>query len=84
MTNRWARARTRVRDYVNQIKLERGCEMCGYNEKVSNLQWHHVIPKTKYKAIAEIVSEDRSMKKVDAEIEKCICVCKACHGKLEM
>jgi|TARA_R100000742_G_C4226484_1_gene48995 hypothetical protein len=84
MTNRWARARTRVRDYVNQIKLERGCEMCGYNEKVSNLQWHHVIPETKYKAIAEIVSEDRSMKKVDAEIEKCICVCKACHGKLEM
>ena len=68
MTNRWARARTRVRDYVNQI----------------NLQWHHVIPETKYKAIAEIVSEDRSMKKVDAEIEKCICVCKACHGKLEM
>ena len=49
MTNRWARARERARDYVNQIKLERGCEMCGYNEKASNLQWHHVIP--------EIVSE---------------------------
>lgn len=82
--NRWARGRARLRDYVNQIKLERGCEMCGYNEKVENLQWHHVIPETKYKAVSEIVSEDRSMKKVEAEIEKCICVCKACHGKLEM
>ena len=82
--NRWARGRARLRDYVNQIKLERGCERCGYDKDPKNLQWHHIIPETKYKAIAEIVSEDRSMKKVDAEIEKCICVCKACHGKLEM
>ena len=58
--NRWARGRARLRDYVNQIKLERGCEMCGYNDKVENLQWHHVIPETKYKAIAEIVIDNKN------------------------
>ena len=54
------------------------------NENPRNLQWHHVLPKTKYKAVAEIVSQDRCIKKVNAEIDKCICVCKACHGLLEM
>lgn len=84
MKSRWSRARSRLRDYVNQIKLERGCERCGYNEKAINLQWHHVIPETKYKSVSEIISEDKNIDKVNAEIEKCICVCKACHGRLEM
>ena len=82
--SKWARTRARLRDYVNQIKVERGCERCGYNENPRNLQWHHILPKTKYKAVAEIVSEDRCIKKINAEIEKCMCVCKMCHGMLEM
>jgi len=73
-----------MREYNNQLKLSRGCYECGYNEKAINLQWHHVLPETKYKAVAEIVSEDRCIKKINTEIEKCVCVCKACHGKLEM
>ena len=36
------------------------------------------------KAVAEIVSENRSIDLIDKEIEKCVCVCKACHGRLEM
>ncbi len=84
MTNKYARARARLRDYVNQVKTERGCERCGYNKNPRHLQWHHVLPETKYKAVAQIVSEDRCINKVNAEIEKCICVCKACHGMLEM
>ena len=70
MISKWARTRARLRDYVNQVKVERGCERCGYNENPRNLQWHHVLPETKYKAVAEI--------------EKCMCVCKMCHGMLEM
>ena len=52
MISKWARTRARLRDYVNQVKVERGCERCGYNENPRNLQWHHVLPETKYKAVA--------------------------------
>ena len=56
MISKWARTRARLRDYVNQIKVERGCERCGYNDNPRNLQWHHVLPETKYKAVAEMRS----------------------------
>ena len=84
MSSRWSRSRARLRDYVNQCKLERGCERCGYDAKAINLQWHHTVPETKYKTIAEIVSEDRNIDLINAEIEKCVCLCKVCHAKIEM
>ena len=84
MTSRWSRKSKRMREYNNQLKLSRGCYECGYNEKAINLQWHHVDPTTKWKAVSEIISQDRNAELVRKEIEKCVCVCKACHGKLEM
>ena len=47
-------------------------------------------PTTKWKSTmascSEIISQDRNAELVikNKEIEKCVCVCKACHGKLEM
>jgi hypothetical protein len=84
MVGRWAKKSRILREYNDKIKLSRGCEMCGYDKEAIHLQWHHVDPNTKYKAVAVIISEDRNLDTLNKEIEKCICVCKACHGKLEM
>ena len=84
----WAKTKARNKNYawLNPLKVNTGCKMCGfkhYNPKVFDL--HHVNPEDKYKTkngnivhLADMMhySFDAVMK----EVIKCIVICKCCHA----
>lgn len=73
------RRRRETKEFGIQLKGGK-CQMCGYNRCNSNLTFHHLDPKKKEFGISSTtVSKNRMIK----EIEKCILVCKNCHGEIE-
>ena len=66
------------RQYTDQIKLERGCEVCGYNAHPAALTFDHLDPAQKsfYIGSQKRVSKAR----LDAEIAKCRVICANCHN----
>lgn len=39
------RQRLKVADLLNAVKLERGCNACGYRSHVAALQFDHIVPR---------------------------------------
>lgn len=70
------------RDYVSEYKLKRGCMLCGFIAKhTCQLDLHHVDPSTKtYKGDHKSYDAGWSLERIDAELEKCIVICKNCHA----
>lgn len=63
-------------NYSNKLKLERGCDKCGYNKCAKALEWHHPdADKDKDPASLLHISLDKYM----AEVDKCILLCANCH-----
>ena len=56
------------------------CECCGYNKCLAALEFHHVDPMTKERAIA--VMKNYSEQKLRDEINKCVLVCANCHREI--
>lgn len=70
------------RDYVAAYKLSKGCEVCGF-EVVHHCQLdlHHIDPSTKtYKGSHKSYDAGWSKVRIDAELKKCIVICKNCHA----
>lgn len=63
-----------------QYKINRGCDICGYNRCVKALEWHHNDPKTK---LGEPSEMRYSRKKYMIEIAKCSLLCANCHREVE-
>lgn len=65
------------REAINKIKIEKGCERCGFNEHPAALCFDHIDPSTK----SFNVSQDpkRAWGEMLAEIEKCRVLCSNCH-----
>lgn len=63
---------------INRIKLECGCEHCGYDENPTALQFHHVDKSTKKFTISANVHGN--IMRILREIEKCIVLCANCHA----
>lgn len=57
------------------------CCLCGYNKCSASLDFHHVDPSTKEFGIGA-KGLTRSWEKTKIELDKCILVCKNCHGEL--
>lgn len=75
------RRRETHRDIVTQIKKDLGCLLC--DEKDPNkLQFHHVLNGFKTASVSGLISNRSKMVKVIKEIDKCVCVCSACHKEL--
>lgn len=80
-----------VRAMINKIKLDRGCETCGYNANAAALSFDHLDPSIKYRTksgravhIADMTKGGAngsrySMRTILAEIEKCRVLCANCH-----
>ena len=76
-----------MRALSNKIKLENGCEMCGYNKNAAALSFDHLDPSIKYRTrsgnlvhIADMTKGARyGLDTVLAEISKCRIVCMNCH-----
>jgi len=63
---------------INRIKLEVGCEHCGYNENPTALQFHHIDKKTKSFTIS--ANMHWNLLKILRETEKCMVLCANCHA----
>jgi hypothetical protein len=63
------------------IKIKGGkCICCGYDKCFSSLDFHHLNPDEKEFGIS---GNNFSKKRIEKELEKCILVCKNCHGEIE-
>lgn len=58
------------------------CSVCGYKKNSSALDFHHSKPKDKSFALDLRSLSNRKQSKIDAEISKCILVCRNCHAEL--
>lgn len=66
------------REWLNTLKMERGCIDCGFNSHPAALHFDHRDPSMKVMAISKMLSF--SMEKILAEIEKCDVRCANCHA----
>ena len=76
------------REIADAIKIQAGCEMCGYNAHACALQFDHIDPSTKYTTRngnkvhpADLIKGNRyGIATVLAEIAKCRVLCANCHA----
>lgn len=74
---------------IESIKLEQGCEVCGFGKHKFAKKWRkhiamllefdHIDPTTKLHNVGEIAQYKWSV--IQTEIDKCRVVCKVCHCK---
>ena len=57
------------------------CSICGYDQNISALTFHHTDPNKEFKLDMRSLS-NRTLKAVLTEVEKCILVCQNCHAEL--
>lgn len=57
------------------------CSICGYNKCLQSLDFHHVNPADKEFNPSYIIMR-WSWEKVKKELDKCLLVCKNCHGEI--
>lgn len=68
----------KLRDYVNDYKLDNPCKVCGETEPIC-LDFHHLTDK-----VDDVSNLKRhgSLDKLIKEIDKCVILCANCHRKL--
>lgn len=63
-------------EHVQELKLERGCADCGYNEHPAGLEFDHIMPRLRGTVASQM---GKSLKVILEEIERCEVVCGTCH-----
>jgi hypothetical protein len=56
------------------------CVFCGYNKYIGSLDFHHTNPNEKKYSISDLRTYSFDTLKI--ELDKCILVCRNCHGEL--
>ncbi|OGU15465.1 MAG: hypothetical protein A2076_18995 [Geobacteraceae bacterium GWC2_53_11] len=74
--------RENIHAIINHIKTTVGCLMCDEKDH-DKLQFHHVLPDFKLATVAQLISNRSKIITVLKEIDKCVCVCTACHKQLD-
>lgn len=72
--------RQQIAKYIRDYKSKRKCifkKNCA--SKNPRLEFHHKDPDKKFKEISKMVYQGYSLKRIKAEIKKCILVCRRCH-----
>lgn len=71
----------RRRNKIKLVEYKGGkCEICGYDKCIDALEFHHLNPDEKEFGIS--CGDTRSLKKLKAEVDKCIMVCANCHREI--
>ena len=73
----WVR-RLSHQDRNDRLKLERGCDDCGWAQWARGLDWDHVRG-VKIGSVATLIANGRPWDEVEAETAKCDLVCANCH-----
>ena len=69
------------KDWFWEYKKQFSCSICGERHRAC-LEFHHLQNADKTKAVSQMVSDGFSIKKIIAEIEKCMPLCSNCHRKV--
>ena len=77
--NREAHQR-RIADWYATLKSQLQCNRCGESHPAC-LQFHHADPTVKETSIAEAVRRGFSIRRLEAELDKCEVLCANCHAK---
>jgi len=57
------------------------CAVCGYNKCKASLDFHHLNPEEKEANVGNLLRSS-SWNRIKEELDKCILVCKNCHGEI--
>ncbi|MBU0963113.1 MAG: HNH endonuclease [Nanoarchaeota archaeon] len=71
-----------AKEFINNYKNGKSCQICGYKEHTEILQFHHKNPKNKLFRLAEIGT--KKIQIIKTEMEKCILLCPNCHSLLHL
>lgn len=69
------------REWLNNYKKTLKCNNCNENHPAV-LDFHHLDPNEKIRAVTTVVERNWSLKRIKDEIAKCIPLCSNCHRKL--
>ena len=72
--------REKIRQYIRDYKLFKGCSVCGYNKCSAALDFHH--EGEKELNISKAIANRRSLKIIKEEMEKCVVLCANCHREI--
>lgn len=64
-------------EFLNQLKLEKGCAKCGYREAPEALDFHHLDPPKKEAQVKVFWGRDHILR----EVAKCVVLCCICHRR---
>jgi hypothetical protein len=73
--------RVRNREFIDAYKSKCKCERCP-EDHLSCLDFHHIDPTTKLYNVSEMSRTNLSLETIEAEIAKCMILCRNCHAKL--
>lgn len=65
-------------NWVEEMKKEKGCRVCNTKER---LQYHHIIPETKFMEVSVMVNSMKNREDILEEIKKCEVLCINCHAR---
>jgi hypothetical protein len=69
----------KVRAFVDNFKINAGCNRCGYAEHPVALHFNHLDPLDKVMSVSKLASKG-VIKNVVSEMEKCEVLCANCHA----
>jgi len=67
---------------IADLKVQKGCEICGYNKHRAGLHFDHIDPSTKYMSISTMISQMKNKELIYKEIDKCRVLCANCHAEI--
>lgn len=65
------------RKLLNSIKLDKGCEICGYREHPAALHFDHIDPSNKHANVGQMIASLEET--ILSEVAKCRVLCANCH-----
>ena len=68
------------RDFLNEYKIKKGCEFCGYNKHPQALCFDHIDPKTKHPMYSAKQLTRWGQDMLMEEFNKCRVLCSNCHN----
>lgn len=71
---------TEGREFINEYKMSRGCEFCGYKKHPQALCFDHIDPKTKHKKYSSKQLTRWGHDALMEELAKCRVLCMNCHS----
>ena len=69
-----------ARKYYLAMQLGGACSVCGYNENMASLVFHHQCADDKLIEINGPALSDNPLPTLEAEIKKCVLLCANCHN----